>query len=1168
VAVVALNLGTYAFQLIAAQLLGPGGFGELAALLALVNLIGLPLGAVQIAVARQVAELRAAGQHHEVATFGRSFIMGALIGSVGLLVVYGLLLVPLQHLLGLSSMNGLLLLGLAIPASVFLPVVLGVLQGEQRFNEYSVALAATGVLRPAFFLALYFYGLRLAGAVVAMALAVIAGAGLALRSCAGSLRGGRSDLAVLWGPLRVLTPTVVGLLAITALTNVDLLFAKGGLSDHEAGVFSADAFAGRVILYLPVAMFAVMLPRVAARRVAGRDPIDILGRTIAVFLPAAVVAVAVLYLIPDFLLRVAFGAEYLDGAPDLWLFGLAASLFSLLNLYLNYDLARGEYRLSYELAVLAGLQVLLLIFIHDSSRSIILVDLALGVVALVYYEIRHRGAVAAIRAALAHWQRPTGAGEAQRPLMRVAAQAATGAVSGMSGRARGLWARMRFPLGITAVYSAITVAVTWPVAAGMSHSFFGFGNDNLGGIWNFWWWAHARSEGLDPNHSPLLGAPYGFDLGALPVQPFERWAGEFLTLAFGPVAAYNIIIMASFPLAGLTMYLLANYLLRNRWAAAFAGLIFAFSPFHFGMAMNYPALGSVQFVPLYFLFLVRAVFERRPRDLVGAVLTFGLLAAGSYYYAYYALWITLAVAAVYGIRKRAAIGQALGSFRAQVNTARGVATVAAVGLATTAVVAFLAWKPLQMFLDNRDSLSRPLSEAVRYSTRLYLWFVPGLDHPLWGDSLKSFYDGHLYDAPFNEQSMYLGYVPLALAILALVVVLRARRSAVGPMAHLRRALGFALVVGGAGAIIAVGPFLPLSPDYYSKWAEDGGAAKIPMVGWLMFELAPSFRFFSRAQVFVVMALALAAAGGAMWLFARIRRRHVAVLLAVVMVGAVGFEYANRPPARVVDMGGTPSVYNWLAKRPGDVLVAEYPMSGPAEPRSFYYQYWQPSHGKRLINVPGSPESVAFLAGVADIADPAVTRRLAEVGVDYVVVHTDLPPATYPPYQPVLPDDSLPEGMLDGYPQLELVATFPDAEVYRVLPKARTTDRIAGAVSFGAGFYPPERSAVGEFRWMDTRGEMSATALGDPGTPAQLDAVLESFAEPRDVRVAINGRVAATVRVSQQRTDVMVPFRLVEGTQRIVFTASPAAASPEDVTGAPDPRPLSVNAHSVDILPRP
>ena len=1169
VAVAALNLGTYAFQLIAAQLLGPSAFGELAAILALVNIIGLPLTAVQIAVGKRVAELRQEGAGAEVAELGRTFLWAALVASAGLLAVYAALLFPLRVFLGVESITGLLLLGASIPAAVLLPVLLGLLQGEQRFREYSVAMAATGALRPGAFLALYFYGLRLAGAVLAIVLASFAAVAIGLRGAVGSLRGGRVRPAALVAPLRAMGPTAVGLLSFTALTNVDLLFAKSALSDTDAGVFGADAFLSRVILYLPIAIFAVMLPRVAARRAAGRDPLDILGRAIVVLVPAALAGVAVLYLLAEPLLRVAFGSEYTPGADELWLFGAAAALFSLISLYLNYDLARGEYRLAYEVAALAGVQVVALAALGDSIRAIVLVDLALAAVGLAYYEVAHRGALPAVAAALAHWRRPVGDDGAGRSLRGASAAGLRDLGATAGGLAARAWRASRVPAAFTAAYAAAAIAATWPVARDMSGSYFGFGNDNLGGIWNFWWWAHARSEGLDPDHSPLLGAPFGFDLGALPVQPYERWGGELLTHLFGAVPAYNILILSSFPLAGLTMYLLADYLLRNRWAAGFAGLIFAFAPFHFGMAMNYAALGSVQFVPLYFLFLARALFERRPRDLVGAILAFGLMAIGSYYYAYYALWITAAVVAVYAVRRRRLLAGALRQARDRVRTARGAAAAAAVGLATVVVVAFLAWKPLQLFLENRESLSRPVSEAVRYSARLYLWFIPGLDHPVFGERVRDIYAGRLYDAPYNEQAMYLGWIPLLLAVVAVVVAVRARRTLSAGLRRLRVAVGFALVVGLSGAVVAAGPYLPLGPDHYRLWAQEGADPSIPLPGRLMFELAPSFRFFSRAQVFVILGLAIAAAAGLLWLHRRLgRRRGLAAALSVLVVAGVAFEYANRPPARVVQTGPTPAVYEWLAARPGQPTVAEYPMAGPAAPRTFYYQFWHREHASRTVNVPSSPESAAFAQSVADITDPSTTSRLAEVGVDYVVVHTDLPPATYPPYQPALPDDSLPADLLVGYPRLERVAELDGAEVYRVLDRAQPSERVAGAVAVGAGFNPPEASAAGPFRWMGDAGEATFTGLAPAGTPAVLEGVAASFAEPRTLTVLAGGRPVGRARIGVDRTDFRIPIRLAGGAQTLELRASPPARTPAEVLGVPDPRPLSLSVYRLEVVAAP
>ena len=55
VGVMALNIGNYIFHVVAARELGPELYGDLATLIAISGLIALPLGGVQVWVARYVA---------------------------------------------------------------------------------------------------------------------------------------------------------------------------------------------------------------------------------------------------------------------------------------------------------------------------------------------------------------------------------------------------------------------------------------------------------------------------------------------------------------------------------------------------------------------------------------------------------------------------------------------------------------------------------------------------------------------------------------------------------------------------------------------------------------------------------------------------------------------------------------------------------------------------------------------------------------------------------------------------------------------------------------------------------------------------------------------------------------------------------------------------------
>ena len=62
------------------------------------------------------------------------------------------------------------------------------------------------------------------------------------------------------------------------------------------------------------------------------------------------------------------------------------------------------------------------------------------------------------------------------------------------------------------------------------------------------------------------------------------------------------------------MYLLARYITGRPLGALIAGFAFTFSPFHLSVAMQYNALGSIQWIPLYMLALLVLLRRGRLRD--------------------------------------------------------------------------------------------------------------------------------------------------------------------------------------------------------------------------------------------------------------------------------------------------------------------------------------------------------------------------------------------------------------------------------------------------------------------------------------------------------------------------------------------------------------------------
>ena len=131
----------------------------------------------------------------------------------------------------------------------------------------------------------------------------------------------------------------------------------------------------------------------------------------------------------------------------------------------------------------------------------------------------------------------------------------------------------------TAGYPALTVLMTWPLATHLSSAFPHDAIDPALNSWILWWNAnHAPLTAAwwnAPNFWPATGALslsehlLGISVLTSPLQ----WAGA------GPLTAYNVAFLISYPLSALAAHALAFALARRHDAAAISGLVFGFNPY-------------------------------------------------------------------------------------------------------------------------------------------------------------------------------------------------------------------------------------------------------------------------------------------------------------------------------------------------------------------------------------------------------------------------------------------------------------------------------------------------------------------------------------------------------------------------------------------------------------
>jgi len=214
---------------------------------------------------------------------------------------------------------------------------LGLLQGAERHKRLaSLYVVATSC--------------RVAGAISGAALGGTARSttvGLALGAAAGALAG--QFLLVgqpAWGAREEGTRDFLvevghaahALVALYALTNLDVLLARAQLPAYDAGLYTAGGLISRAVFFLPQAIIVAAFPRmVAGARNAQRQAL--LGVAGLGLLATAVVAV-----LPRLIVTIMSGDQYLAVAQEAWIFALAGAGFGVVQVLLYARMAHHDRR--------------------------------------------------------------------------------------------------------------------------------------------------------------------------------------------------------------------------------------------------------------------------------------------------------------------------------------------------------------------------------------------------------------------------------------------------------------------------------------------------------------------------------------------------------------------------------------------------------------------------------------------------------------------------------------------------------------------------------------------------------------------------------------------------------------------------------------------------------
>jgi O-antigen/teichoic acid export membrane protein len=334
IASVGINGLNFVFHALISRMLGPSHFGALGAVLNIITVLTVPLGAVQVAVTQAVAA-RADGGRISL----RGLTIRAVLWGIGAMAALWVLSPAIDSFLNLRSPMTDVIIGVWIPVAVVGAVLQGALLAELRYVPVAVAsFFGGGALRLVSGFLLVSAGFGLGGAVAATVIAQVCTTGVLLLVARSEvLATGTAPIRI---SLRDAALSIAALAGYTALTGIDVFLARHYLAAAVAGQYAAAAIAGRIAMFLPGVLVTVAFPRLVSARGTGISVGKTLTGTLGLVTVVGLAAFAVLAGARNFVIGVLFGPQYRGAISILWIIALTSVILGVISLLTYFHIAR------------------------------------------------------------------------------------------------------------------------------------------------------------------------------------------------------------------------------------------------------------------------------------------------------------------------------------------------------------------------------------------------------------------------------------------------------------------------------------------------------------------------------------------------------------------------------------------------------------------------------------------------------------------------------------------------------------------------------------------------------------------------------------------------------------------------------------------------------------
>ena len=369
VSVLTVNGGNYLYNLLLGRLLGPAAFADAAILITFLLVLSFVAMTFQLVTAKfSVLFENELFQSFITKVYQQAFAVGIVFGV--LIIVFAS---QLQVLFNTSSSTMFTIFGAGVPLYFLMSVNRGAFQGKRAFKSLSITYQAEMLSRLIITLGLIFLFDIQSSAVIAI--------GILLSFVFGLFPFKIKQLsfkkpAVLEAKYSKQIKNFFLLTAFYELTqiiinNSDILLVKHYFESYEAGLYASLALVGRIVYFIAWMFVMLLLPAVVQLKKEGKETASILFKYVGYIAVISIVIVIACLSFPELIINILFGEEYLAMSSLLWKYAIATSMFAISNIFAYYYLSLDKYVPVIISGVFGMLQMILVIFYHDSLEQVV-----------------------------------------------------------------------------------------------------------------------------------------------------------------------------------------------------------------------------------------------------------------------------------------------------------------------------------------------------------------------------------------------------------------------------------------------------------------------------------------------------------------------------------------------------------------------------------------------------------------------------------------------------------------------------------------------------------------------------------------------------------------------------------------------------------------------------